>query len=261
MQVTSNPEIDYPDSDGQPMSDNTLQFRWIVTIQGNLDGMYRDRDDVFVAGDLLWYPVQGHPEIRLAPDALVAFGRPKGYRGSYMQWREGHVAPQVVFEVRSPNNTDAELANKLAFYERYGAEEYYLYDPEDVTLAGWVRRDGRLQPVPQTHNWVSPRLGIRFDMSGEELVIYRPDNRPFLTFVELMEKQELAQLLAERAQQAVEQERRQREQAQQAAEQERREREQAQQLAEQERREKEEARQRAERLAERLRALGIDPEN
>ena len=24
------PTIDYPDDDGQPMSDNTLQFKWIV---------------------------------------------------------------------------------------------------------------------------------------------------------------------------------------------------------------------------------------
>ena len=28
------PPIHYPDSDGQPMSDNTLQYQWIVTIQG-----------------------------------------------------------------------------------------------------------------------------------------------------------------------------------------------------------------------------------
>ena len=27
----------YPDSDGKPMADNTLQFRWIVTIVGNLE--------------------------------------------------------------------------------------------------------------------------------------------------------------------------------------------------------------------------------
>jgi Uma2 family endonuclease len=274
IQTPSAPEIIYPDSDGQPMSDNTLQFRWIVTIQGNLDGMYLDRQEVFVAGDLLWYPVQGHPEIRSAPDALVVFGRPKGYRGSYMQWREDNIAPQVTFEIRSPNNTEEELDRKLAFYDRYGVEEYYLYDPEDVTLAAWVRRDGRLQPLPQTHNWDSPRLGIRFDMSGEELVIYQPDGQRFLTFVELMDQKKRAQQLADRAQQTAEQERRereqaqqvaeeerrQREQAQQAAEQERRLREQAQQLAEQQRQELQEARLRAERLAERLRALGIDPE-
>ena len=29
--------IVYPDSDGQPMAENTLQFRWIVTIEGGLE--------------------------------------------------------------------------------------------------------------------------------------------------------------------------------------------------------------------------------
>lgn len=75
----------YPDSDGQPMLDNTKQFRAIVTIQGNLEGLFRNRPDVFVAGDLLWYPVEGRPDIRRAPDAMVVFGRPRGDRGSYRQ--------------------------------------------------------------------------------------------------------------------------------------------------------------------------------
>ena len=33
----ARPAIVYPDNDGQPMSDNTLQFKWIVTIEGGLD--------------------------------------------------------------------------------------------------------------------------------------------------------------------------------------------------------------------------------
>ncbi len=64
----ARPQIIYPDSDGQPMAENTLQFRWIVTIKEGLERVYRHRPDVFVAGDLLWYPVVGHPEICQAPD-------------------------------------------------------------------------------------------------------------------------------------------------------------------------------------------------
>jgi hypothetical protein len=59
-----DPEVVYPSSDGKPMADNTLQFQWIVTIEGNLEALFRDREDVFVAGDNLWYPVEGEPEIR-----------------------------------------------------------------------------------------------------------------------------------------------------------------------------------------------------
>jgi len=111
-------QITYPQSDGQPMADNTKQFRWIVTIQGGLDALFRENPQVFVAGDLLWYPVEGHPEICMAPDVLVAFGRPKGDRGSYMQWEEGGIAPQVVFEIRSPGNTIAVMTRKFRFAER-----------------------------------------------------------------------------------------------------------------------------------------------
>ena len=39
MSTVAHPKtaIVYPDSDGKPMSDNTLQFQWIVTIQGGID--------------------------------------------------------------------------------------------------------------------------------------------------------------------------------------------------------------------------------
>ncbi|NJN46211.1 MAG: hypothetical protein HC808_06745 [Candidatus Competibacteraceae bacterium] len=41
-------EINYSDSGGQPMADNTKQFRWIVTIENGLEVLFADRSDVFV---------------------------------------------------------------------------------------------------------------------------------------------------------------------------------------------------------------------
>jgi Uma2 family endonuclease len=178
----------YPDSDGKPMADNTLQYEWIVTIKGNLDIVFGPRDDVFVAGDNLIYPVEGRPEIRQAPDVYVAFGRPKGHRGSYKVWDEGNTFPQVVVEVLSPGNRAGEMARKFVFYEQYGAEEYYLYDPDRNRLEGYIRGPAGLDDVPDMNGFVSPRLGIRFDMTGPELVVYRPDGQRFLTFAELGER-------------------------------------------------------------------------
>ena len=109
----------YPDSDGKPIAENTWQFEWIATIKQGLEAQYRDDPDVFVAGDLLWYPVEGKPKIRMAPDVLVAFGRPKGQRGSYKQWEEGGIPPQVVFEILSPGNRFREMLRKFRFYQRY----------------------------------------------------------------------------------------------------------------------------------------------
>ncbi len=215
--------VTYPESDGRPMADNTKQFRWIVTIQGGIDALWRHDPQVFVAGDLFWYPVQGHPEIRVAPDVLVAFGRPKGDRGSYRQWEEADIAPQVVFEMLSPGNTPEEMRRKLLFYQRYGVEEYYLYDPDTGALSGWQRQGTTLHAITPMSGWVSPRLGIRFELADDVLHLYHPDGSEFATYVE------------------------------QAAQ-----REQAQQRAEQAERQAAQAEQRAARLAARLRALGLD---
>lgn len=187
------PEIVYPESDGQPMADNTLQFRWIVTIEGGIEALYRDDPNVFVAGDLLWYPVEGRPDIRMAPDILVVFGRPKGDRGSYQQWREDNIPPQVVFEILSPGNRAAEMIKKFRFYERHGADEYYIYDPDTGELSGWLRVDNELTEIETMSGWVSPRLAVRFELDQGELALYRPDDRRFATYIELERQAEQAQ--------------------------------------------------------------------
>jgi hypothetical protein len=69
--TVAQPQLVYPESDGQPIADNNLQFRWIVTVQGGIDALFKDDPNVFVAGDLLWYPVEGNPKICTAPDILV----------------------------------------------------------------------------------------------------------------------------------------------------------------------------------------------
>ncbi|ABA23305.1 hypothetical protein Ava_3700 [Trichormus variabilis ATCC 29413] len=83
MVITPNTasEVIYPESDGQPMADNTKQFRWIVTIKENLEILFATQPDVFIAGDLFWYPVAGNPNIKQAPDTLAAFGRRYKSRG------------------------------------------------------------------------------------------------------------------------------------------------------------------------------------
>ena len=192
--------IHYPESDGQPMADNTKQFHWITGIKENLDWLFAQDSQVFVAGDLLWYPVEGRPNVATAPDVLVVFGRPKGDRGSYRQWAENNIAPQVVFEILSPSNSKIEMEKKLIFYDRYGVEEYYIYDPDRYRLEGWLRsEEGLLNNIPVMNHWLSPRLGIRFEQSDQDLTLYRPDGQPFHSYNEvntlLIEEQKRADRL------------------------------------------------------------------
>ena len=227
MQPQTQPILDdpYPSSDGQPMAESTDQYDWIVKIKENLERLFAERPDVFVAGDLFWYPVPDRGQTKpTAPDVLVAFGRPKGARESYKQWEEGGIAPQVVFEVWSRSNGPADIADKLAFYQAHGVEECYGYDPKANRLDIWLRRnaaDGtsRLVAQPQVGGWTSPRLGVRFAVTAESLALYFPSGQPFLTTVELDRR------MAEEVARADAAERR------------------------------------AERLAARLRALGLEPDD
>lgn len=232
LPTETQPTIIYPDSDSQPMSDNTEQFRWIVFIKENLEILFANNPDVFVAGDLLWYPVEGNNKIRQAPDAMVVFGREKGKRGSYRQWLENNIPPQVVFEILSPGNTVTEMLRKLLFYQHYGVEEYYVYDPEKVEFTGFIRAENQLVEIEAINGWVSPRLEIRFELKSDTLEIFRPDGRRFLTSVELdrlrEEERQRAESERQRAEDAIAQ--------------------------------LEEEKQRYQALIERLREKGIDPE-
>jgi Putative restriction endonuclease len=127
--------------------------------------------------------------------------------------------------VLSPGNRFGELNRKLAFYDRFGVEEYYLINPDRIWIEGWRRTADGLREIPELNGWVSSRCGFRFVLSEYDLLILSPDGHPFESYVEIVRR----------------------------AEEERR-------RAEEERRRANEERRRADRLAERLRALGGDPD-
>ena len=238
--LDATPAIIYPDSDGKPMGDNTLQIDWINKFHYGLEAQYRTDPNVFVANNLLWYPVFGNNRLRVAPDVLVALGRPKGRRGSYQQWLEGGLAPTVVFEIRSPGNRAGELRRKFRFFQRYGVQEYYLYDPDRFELHGWQRRGNRFTLIAGMDGWVSPALGIRFDLAAGELRVFGRGGEEFLLFCEIEERRQ--------------QERQRTVEANLRADEEKKRAEAANLFADQERRAKE-------TLQAKLRELGIDPDS
>jgi hypothetical protein len=133
--------------------------------------------------------VETRPEINQAPDVMVIIGRPKGSRYAYMQWNEENVAPQVVFDISAPNPRATHLKQQFDFYDEYGVEEYYRYDLERDRWQGWLRnKNGLLEPISQMNGWHSPRLGIRFDITGRELRLLHPSGASFQTFSTIQQR-------------------------------------------------------------------------
>ncbi len=205
VQAFSIDQVLYPDSDGKPMAENTIQYRWIVRLVTNLKRLLKDQT-AFVAGDLLWYPaeVKEPPAPSQAPDVMVALGRPDGDRGSYKQWQEDNIAPQVVFEILSPSNTAGEMLKKQSFYRDHGVLEMFFYDPESYEFWGLVRsQQGQLfSPItPLNFPWVSPILQIRFELFEDGLAVFYPNGERFKEPGEFIEERDQAQQERDQAQQ------------------------------------------------------------
>ncbi|WP_230839840.1 Uma2 family endonuclease [Gloeobacter morelensis] len=199
--------------------------RWLATMSGGLTAALGDSARILVASNLTWFPLADDPAVRIVPDLFVVFGRPAGSRGAYYQWQEDHIAPQVVFELVSPVESLTQAAKAFAFYDRHGVEEYYLYDPLKEDICGWLRYEKRLEVIDPLQGWLSPRLGLRFEITCEGLTLRLPGGGPIAA--EAQREQERALAL---------------------------------QQLEEERQRANLERLRAERLAEQLRTLGIDPD-
>ena len=261
-------EIDYPSYDGLPMADNTDQAEEMTDDFQTLVTHFGDDDDVFVATNLLVYYREDDNETRITPDVMVALGRPKGYRGSYKIWEEGHHPPDWVLEIASEGTVKVDVEEKPGTYAGIGVREYWQYDPSGGLLS--PRLQGRrlsglgyeeLPRVPVAGAQIaiySEVLGLRLEFDGKRLRFWDPVGERYLLKpqeeararrkAEQRQREDAqARRKAEQAQRKAEQRQREDAQARRKAEQARREAEQAQRKAEQAQREEAQARREAER--------------
>ncbi|NEO38622.1 MAG: Uma2 family endonuclease [Moorea sp. SIOASIH] len=229
-----------------------------------------ESERVFVASDLNLYYDPNHTAWYKRPDWFAVVGISRFYQGrelrmSYVIWQED-VRPIVAIELLSASTRDQDLGysertveppTKWEVYEQILAIPYYVtFDRVSNELQLFKLDGGSYQPqtIDNSKFWM-PELQLGL---GLWLGEYRGLNRLWLRWYDqqgnwIPTDAELERLRAEH-------ERQQKELAQQQAEQERQEKELAQQRAELEHQRAELAQQRAEQLAERLRQMGINPD-
>ena len=148
----SSTEIEYPSSDGQPMSENQWQLDAMIDAINVLTTHFADCPGVYVSGDLLIYYEEGNPGARVAPDVFVVVGAPKHLRMNYKLWEEPG-PPDFVLEVVASAGTRREAQGpKRALYARLGIREYWFFDPVGGYLApplqGFRLHGGDYHPLP-----------------------------------------------------------------------------------------------------------------
>ena len=169
-------EIDYPDSDGKPVAETDVHIDLVLDLRERLKARYASNPDVYVAGNLLVYYVEGAPKVSLAPDGFVVFGVPNRSRRSYKVWNEGRY-PDVVFEFTSARTQDNDLGDKFDIYQNvWRVKEYFVFDPLaeylDPPLIGFRMAQGELQPIkPVKAALTSKVLGLALSRDGNRLIL------------------------------------------------------------------------------------------
>jgi Uma2 family endonuclease len=122
-------EIDYPESDGQPMAETDIHRNVTVYFIEALKDYYRNEPDVYVSGNLLVYFSQGDPSAVVAPDCFVVKGVSKKDRRTYRLWEEKK-SLDLVIEFTSKKTKFHDLTTKkLIYQDALKVDEYILYDP------------------------------------------------------------------------------------------------------------------------------------
>jgi Uma2 family endonuclease len=184
-------EIFYPESDGEPMAETEVHLDETMYLIEALRERFRADPDVYVAGDMFLYFVEGDPRSSISPDVYVVKGVPKKRRRVYKFWEEGGRGPCFVIEVTSDSTENEDRVKEKALYERLGVEEYVLYDPLgeylDPRIQGYRLVNGRYQPIRLEFDGslVSLSTGVSFQIEGDQIrVVETISGRPFLRYEE-----------------------------------------------------------------------------
>jgi Uma2 family endonuclease len=184
-----------------------------------LKGWWRDREDVYISGNLTIYYNQQQLKSRdfRGPDFFVVLGTEKKERKSWVVWAEGGKYPNLIVEILSEKTAKVDKGLKKQLYQdTFRTPEYFWFDPITLELQGFHLVNGTYQAISPTENHLlwSEQLALYLGVSDSKLRFFTPEEQLIPS----------AEERAEAAERALSQEKA-----------------------------------KAERLAARLRELGIDP--
>ncbi len=221
-------QIDYPESDGQPMGETDTHRKLMSYLIEMLEIYFALEPNVYVSGNLMCYHRAGDPTKSISPDVFVVRGAAKGERRIYKFWEEP--APNVVLEISSRKTRKDDLGKKKDIYAWLGVREYFVFDPEYKLQP--PLRTFRLHGADLVEEMVlgnrtkSAELGLELVNDGHTLRLWNPLTQEYLRTPAEEAAARQAEMIARQKEAAARQE----------------------------------AEQRADRLAAKLRVLGLDPD-
>jgi Uma2 family endonuclease len=168
---------EYPDSDGEPMTESDPTRDYLVYCVEALNIYFGSRRSVYVSGNLFIYYERGNNKAVVSPDVFVVFGVSKHQRRSYQVWKEDNKIPSFILEITSKTTKREDEKTKPELYARLGVQEYFQYDPTGdylhPQLKGYQLIDRQYQPMtPQVCQGTA--LSIHSQTLGLDLCLLDP---------------------------------------------------------------------------------------
>lgn len=233
-EITALTEDDLPYDDGIPMETPRHASQMHLLIEA-LQLHLPPRRDCFIGGNMFVY--YSLDQVRnkdfKGPDFFVVLDVPQRERKSWIAWQENDRLPNVVVELMSPSTAENDREEKkLTYQNRLRVPEYFIFEPFLYEWSGFRLQEGVYEPIQPdaSGQLLSQELGLvlrRWEGCYEEIESNwirwaLPDGTLLPIHAELVQQEK--------------------------------------QRAEQEKQRAEQEKQRADRLAERLRSMGIDPD-
>jgi Uma2 family endonuclease len=219
----------------EPELENSLHLAQIILLLTCLEWWWQDRQDFFAAGNLSIYyqPAEFQSNKFRGPDFFVVKDTTRRPRNSWTVSLEGGKYPDLIVEILSPKTARADRTSKKDLYQNlFKTAEYFWFNPKDLEFKGFRLQDSLYQEIaPNPQGWLwSAELDLYLGVFDSCLRYFTADGVMIPNFTEETNRQ--ADVIAA-----------------------------TQHRLDQERQRADQERQRADRLADRLRALGIDPDN
>ncbi len=212
----------------EPEMESSLHHEQSVILEKSLERWWKDRNDFFIGVNLSIYFSRAQLKTHdfRGPDIFIVLNTERRPRTSWVVWEEGGKYPDVIIELLSDSTAEIDRKIKKEIYqERFRTSEYFWFSVDTLEFAGWhLPHEGYVKIEPDEHGWLwSDKLGLYIGVAGDRLRYFTADGALVPT---PEEGEERAILFANQEKQRAEQQK-----------------------------------QRADLLAEKLRALGVDPDS
>ncbi|MEA5577532.1 Uma2 family endonuclease [Anabaena sp. UHCC 0451] len=219
----------------EPEMESSLHYTQLLILVTCLEWLWRDREDFFIGANLSIYYSRQQLKNRdfRGPDFFLVKNTEKRPRASWVIWEENGKYPNLIIELLSDSTAKVDRGLKKELYQnQFRTPEYFWFSPNTLELVGWRLLGSEYESITTSENgWFwSQELGLYLGVFESRLRYFSVEGR-LISTPEEANLEEIKKAESER------------------------------QKAESERQRADKAEVKAAILAQKLRELGIEPDN